>query len=675
MFELILQGNIVDKNDKDSYKLPCVKNQDATTADLNTSTLDTVNYSLPNIPGYKIEKLLGQGGMGAVFLATDEKMQRKVAIKTLGVLPGKGSTSKSTASTQRFRGEALVMAELEHSGIVKIFHSGEIGDVHYHVMEYVEGATIHRLIAKHDKEHIHKLLRLMAEICFALSYAHRKGVIHRDIKPGNILVNLSGKPKIVDFGLAKNLKKCSDITRTGSFAGTAHYCSPEQLDVKNVCAATDQFSLGIVFYQLLTGERPFEGSPAEAISRILGENPIPPRKINPHISEDLEIILLKMLQKNPHDRYQNMYHVGEDLVKVMNGKPIITRLPGVMTKIFNWIHLNPMFARFIFLTLIGICLGLTAFAAWQYQVNERERSLAAEKVAEARKAVAAQEKATIAQKVAEEHEQEAIAAQKRAEEHEQKAMKLKQLAEEQAQQTQQKNIQLKKALALVNQQKQQLLKSAQKISEQNEKNLQIIRLLQEEKRQKNQAKQQVQKEFNSKVKNAVQIFEVQREKKFLHTLQELMIYSTSSSKKVLLARYPILQQILQKNLQQFHKTKTYNVFAISQCAVICENLQNKKLAFYYLQLCCKEFSDDPLVYINVANFLFRNKSYAKAKEMYLLAAEKLGTTNHGFWQVFYHLGEIAMKEKVNSLAGRYFQIAQGLDCPFDLQPVIQRCLK
>ncbi|WP_372371113.1 protein kinase [Candidatus Uabimicrobium sp. HlEnr_7] len=663
----------MDLNKKDFLKLPPIQDPNLTTIDNKTSTFDVLKYHFPPIPGYKIEKLLGQGGMGAVFLATDEKIQRKVAIKILG--SQKEGSSTSSASEKRFGIEASIMAELEHPGIVKIYHSGEINEVLYHVMEYIEGGTIHRLIGKHCTENITKLLAPMAEICFSLAYAHRMGVIHRDIKPGNILVNFSGEPKIVDFGLAKNLKSHSEITRTGSFAGTAHYCSPEQLDVKNVTPATDQFSLGVVFYQLLTGERPFEGSPAEAISGILSDNPIPPRQINSNISPDLEVILLKMLQKNTGDRYRNMNHVGEDLLKVIEGERITGQLPGVITRTYNWTQNNPVFARFIFFTIICTTLGLVLFATWQYQVNERERNLAKEKAIVAQNALLASQKAVAA-------EQEAKVALKLAEQHEEKAMAAKKLAEKEARKVYEKNMELQETLQIVRNQKQKLSKSASKIKRQNAKNIRIIQQLQEEKQQKQKAEEQTQqaqeqakKEYSSKVKNAVEIFEIQREKVFLQKLHELLIYSSSNNINFLHKHYSILKPILDKNTQLFKQQKVYNIFTLLQFSTICENLNKNDIALYYLKLCCNDFKKTGLGYTALGGFFLRNQKYNKAKKAYLVATEILGNSGHNFWQIFYHLGQISAKEKENLLAARYFQIAEKLGSPIDLKPLIRRCSK
>ena len=258
-----------------------------------------------SISHYKINEKLGEGGMGEVYLADDLKLDRKVAIKFLPE-----HLTKDKDNVERFEMEAKAAASLNHPNIVTIHDVIEEDDQICIVMEHVDGKSLREVINEYNLG-LDKTIDVISQLSEGLSKAHKAGIVHRDIKPENIIIDQDARVKILDFGLAK-LKGVSKLTKETSTLGTIHYMSPEQLQGKEVDNRSDIWSLGVVLYELLTGEVPFTGDYEQAVSyAILNENLKP--VVHKDTPEELIRIIEKCLTKNPDDRYQNAFAIKDDL--------------------------------------------------------------------------------------------------------------------------------------------------------------------------------------------------------------------------------------------------------------------------------------------------------------------------------------------------------------------------
>ena len=257
---------------------------------------------------YEIIQLLGEGGMSYVYKANDKQLKRTVAIKTL-----KPNYVQQEKFVERFKREAQTAANLNHPNIVQIFDWG-IGDEPFFVMEYIEGNTLTSIIAKRRTISLNDVLFIGAQVSSGLQAAHSKGLVHRDIKPGNIMITPEGKVKVTDFGIVSLQNEESDITKTGSILGTASYISPEQAQGKPVSKESDLYSLGTVLYELITGRPPFEGdTPIATATKHITDKPEKLSVFRPDIPKGIENAVLKLLHKYPKDRFKN----AEDLRAVL----------------------------------------------------------------------------------------------------------------------------------------------------------------------------------------------------------------------------------------------------------------------------------------------------------------------------------------------------------------------
>ena len=262
--------------------------------------------SAQTVGRYEVIGELGRGAMGVVYKAKDPTIGRTVAMKTMRVDTHGLETEDML---RRFKNEARAAGLLNHPNIVTIFDAGEQDGMFYIAMEFIEGTTLHSMLAERRVLSPDEAIRISRQICKALDYAHAGGIIHRDIKPANIMITANGQVKIMDFGIAK---AGGGMTSTGQVLGTPNYMSPEQVKGKPLDGRSDLFSFGVMLYEMLTGEKPFVGQNVTTIIyKIVHENPIAPRDLDVTIHPGLSTVVSKALAKDPEDRYQS----GADLVR------------------------------------------------------------------------------------------------------------------------------------------------------------------------------------------------------------------------------------------------------------------------------------------------------------------------------------------------------------------------
>jgi serine/threonine protein kinase len=267
---------------------------------------------------YRLDRRLGAGGMSTVFLATDMVLERPVAVKLLAE-----HLADDEVFVMRFRHEALAAARLQHPNIVQVFDSGqdEPSHRHYIVMEYVDGPSCADLLREHGQLSVDDTIRIVVEACHGLDYAHRAGVVHRDVKPGNLLIsNETGAVKLADFGIAKAAEQ-TRVTQVGSVLGTAAYLSPEQAQGKEAGAKSDIYSLGVCAYQLLTGRLPYEySSLTELAMKQQNEGFESVRRLRPEVPEPVERSIAICLSKAPEARYSSALELAEALEAARDGE-------------------------------------------------------------------------------------------------------------------------------------------------------------------------------------------------------------------------------------------------------------------------------------------------------------------------------------------------------------------
>ncbi|MGM9881977.1 MAG: Stk1 family PASTA domain-containing Ser/Thr kinase [Bacilli bacterium] len=274
---------------------------------------------------YEIIKTIGEGGMANVYLANDTILERKVAIKVL-----RGDLSNDEKFIRRFKREALSVSNLSHPNIVEVYDVGEEDGNYYIVMEYIEGKTLKQLLQKRGALTLTEVIDIMSQLTDGLAHAHEAYIIHRDIKPQNIMIEDNGLVKITDFGIAMALNS-TQLTQTNSVMGSVHYLPPEQANGKGSTVKSDIYSLGILMYELLTGSVPFKGDTAVEIALKHMKEKIPSiRKQNPTIPQSIENIVLKATAKNPKNRYDSVREMYNDLQTAMerqNEKRLVYEYP------------------------------------------------------------------------------------------------------------------------------------------------------------------------------------------------------------------------------------------------------------------------------------------------------------------------------------------------------------
>lgn len=382
--------------------------------------------NLRRLGEFELGREIGHGGMGIVYEARQTSLNRRVALKVLS-----GGLGLSRQAVQRFRLEAEAAAKLHHTNIVPVYAIGEEHGTHFYAMELIEGPSLDHLI-RQLRENFHSprpastvsatgepvspdlaqtgpyvesgrivstsagfsssslgsgsgyfdaMARKIAEVADALEYAHREGVIHRDMKPSNLLLSPDGRLSINDFGLARMLEQ-PGMTMTGEFVGTPAYMSPEQITAGRAPLnhRTDIYSLGATLYELLTLQRPFSGERRdEVIAQIMHKEPKPPRRLNPKVPVDLETICLKCMEKDPDRRYQTAGQLADDLRRYVNRFAISARRVGPVQRLVKWVRRHPAVAASLGTVFLAVCAALAfAYQAHRSEQQRRIEHLAAE---------------------------------------------------------------------------------------------------------------------------------------------------------------------------------------------------------------------------------------------------------------------------------------------------------
>src|SRR5438477_148850 len=311
---------------------------------------------LGELGDYELLEEIGRGAQGVVFRARQKSLNRTVALKVISL-----GQWASKAHLKRFRREAESAAGLHHPSIVPIYEVGERDGSCYFSMQLVEGGQLDEMVRR-EAIPTRRAAELIGTVARTVHYAHEHGILHRDIKPGNILLDAKGEPHLTDFGLARLVEMESTVTRTLEVMGTPSYMAPEQAVGNNaaVGSATDVYGLGAVFYQLLTGHPPFAGGTSyETIKLLLDTEPRQPRLLNPKIDRDLSTICLKCLEKDPKRRYSSALALAEDLERWLKHEPIRARRTGIFSRGRKWIRRNPTSAL-----LIASLVALASAAGW-----------------------------------------------------------------------------------------------------------------------------------------------------------------------------------------------------------------------------------------------------------------------------------------------------------------------
>jgi serine/threonine protein kinase len=282
---------------------------------------DTKTPEIKSLGRYEIKGVLGQGAMGLVYDGHDPKLNRRVAIKT--ILTRKLSAEQAKMATVRFQREVRAVARLNHGNIVQVYDFGQEGDLAFIVMEFIDGKELKDYLDKEERFDLKRIYAIMTQLLDALNFAHEAKIIHRDVKPANLMITSTGQAKLADFGVARFTEPEGDqaeATRAGTIIGTPSYMSPEQIQGQKIDGRTDIFSAGIIFYQLLTWKKPFEGTQWALQKKIIEDDPVWPSKLV-EIPNALDRIVARALAKQPERRYQTAKKFAEAIERVSRGQP------------------------------------------------------------------------------------------------------------------------------------------------------------------------------------------------------------------------------------------------------------------------------------------------------------------------------------------------------------------
>ncbi len=331
----------------------------------------TIARMLKDFGDYELLEEIGRGGQGVVYRARQKSLNRIIALKVIGL-----ALWATEAHVKRFRMEAEAAAHLDDPRIVPIYEIGERDGACYFSMKFIEGGQLDKIIGS-ELMPGRKVAELMAKLAHTLHHAHQNGVLHRDVKPGNILLDAKGEPHLTDFGLARLVETESTVTRTLEVLGTPSYMAPEQAAGNNtqLTGATDVYGLGAVLYQLLTGHPPFAGGTTyETVRMVLETQPRQPRLWNPKVNRDLETICLKCLEKEPAKRYGSSQALAEDIERFLRNEPIRSRRSSRLEHVWRWCKRKPLVASLIAALMVVVAIGV-AGAVWELRRVQAERAL------------------------------------------------------------------------------------------------------------------------------------------------------------------------------------------------------------------------------------------------------------------------------------------------------------
>ena len=345
-----------------------------------------------SIGRFTIQALLGAGGFGTVYRAHDTLLDREVALK----VPHPSRLQSERDKTRVLR-EAKAAAQLRHPNIVPVYDAGSAGGQFFIASAFIDGRTLAESLCRHRPD-FQQAARLVRELAGALDYAHGLGIVHRDVKPSNVLLDAKDNPLLADFGLARFLESDDELTHEGTVLGTPAYMAPEQARGEHdaVGPASDQYSLGVVLYEMLCGQRPFAGAPATVIADVIGKEPPSPRSANPTIPKDLETICLKAMAKRTENRYAGCRELADDLRRWEEGEPITARRVRPVERFARWCRRNPVVAA-LSATAAALLLAVAVVSLWANVKTSRALATAGE---ERRKAEISTKQETAQRKLA-----------------------------------------------------------------------------------------------------------------------------------------------------------------------------------------------------------------------------------------------------------------------------------
>jgi eukaryotic-like serine/threonine-protein kinase len=338
------------------WGLDVLAHEDEKTAVTGSESSERVAHMLGDFGDYELLEEIGRGGQGVVYLARQKSLNRAVALKVLS--PGQWA---SRGHLKRFRREAAAAASLDHPWIVPIYEVGECDGCCYFSMKFIDGGQLDEVVSRVPMS-IRRAAEVIAKVARTVHYAHQHGILHRDIKPGNILLDTNGDPHLADFGLARLVEAENTVTRTEELMGTPSYMAPEQASGSNaqLTSAADVYGLGAVFYQLLTCHPPFSADTTYETLRLLVQTDArEPRLLNPRVNRELSAICMKCLEKDPRRRYPSALALADDLEHWLKHEPIQAKRSGFITHGRKWVQRNPAIAA-----LVASLIALTAAVSW-----------------------------------------------------------------------------------------------------------------------------------------------------------------------------------------------------------------------------------------------------------------------------------------------------------------------